>query len=302
MLDLTGNPESTPASAPAVLDLTQGDETTDQEGEQETPETEGESVASGQERQEDTGDTTSGGSDADSGSADDGASTTDVELFFDGQAVKVDVPDEVSNALKEAGVEPDALVKQLFKKDGDFSLDEETYGKLTDKFGKVMVDGYLSLYKQQNTATLNSHNSEQEQAEKTMEAHGKEYASAVGGEEGLEALESYISKNFNEDQIAAYNATMESDNHQGQLLLISQVKQLMEMQNKLENGDSDVELLGDSGASASVKTSPLDKGYLTSAEYQSIMDEDNYNGKYWNDAEYRKRVDAARIAGQKLSK
>lgn len=216
------------------------------------------------------------------------------ELFFNGEPVKVEVPEEVSNALKEAEIDEKALLSQLFKKDGDFSLDDETRTKLEDKFGKTLVDGYLNMYKSMNEQALKSASEAKEQAEATSQQQAEEFLSTVGGEEGLTAMEDFILKNFDDKQIAAYNAVMDSDSHEQQLLIVQTVKAQMELSDKLANGDTSVKLIGDDTSSTPTGT-PLDKGYLTSDEFQTIMDSD----KYWSDLEYQSKVDAARSAGLK---
>lgn len=247
--------------------------------------------------------------DSDSASDDDSSSDSDAELegseeegesdeseyFFGEQQVHVEVPDEIASALKEAGVDQKELLGQLFKKDGDFSLDEATRTKLEDKFGKLMVDGYLNMYKGINSQTLEKVSSDKEAQAATEAQEGKAYSEAVGGEEGLLLMEDYIIKNFDESQIAAYNAVMENGDHASQMLIISQTKQLQAMADKLVNGDKSVSLIGEKDANNNGVSSPLDKGYLTNAEYNSMMNDD----KYWTDKAYMNKVDAARMAGFK---
>lgn len=285
VLDLTGGSNNEPTKEPE----TEQDTTVETEGTVDS-ETEVDGEQSTDSQETEGSDTDDGSSETDSVDAD---STDAPELYFNGEQVEVEVPDEVANALKEAGVEANDVVSQLFKKDGKFSLDEETYQKLTDKFGKVMVDGYLNLYKQQNENTMKVLADKEASEKATEEQHGKEYAEAVGGKEGLEKLEGYILDNFDDNQIAAYNAVMESGDHASQLLIISQVRAQMELQDKLVNGDKKVNLLGDEGSQDNRPASPLDKGYLTADEYQELIDAE----KYWTDSEYMARVDAARTVG-----
>ncbi|CAM0031344.1 head scaffolding protein [Vibrio phage D530] len=218
----------------------------------------------------------------------------DSEYFFGGSAVNIDVPAEISTALADAGVDEKALLGELFKKDGDFSLTDETRTKLEEKFGKLMVDGYLNMYKGMNEQSMAKAAADSEATALQEKKRDEEYATAVGGEEGLLKMEDYIVGAFSEDQVAAYNAVMESGDHASQMLIISQVKMQMELQDKLTNGDTKVSLLGDKDSSAH-SASPLDKGYLTASEYNAIMDTD----KYWDDKEYMRQVDAARTAGFK---
>lgn len=286
-----------------VLDLTGGaDESTDtaiQEGDESTLDTSLESDGADTSEGGDT-DTSSEGTD-DAGdsdgadSSDDSDGSVEGEFYFGETRVNVEVPDEISKALTEAGIDQAELLGQLFKKDGDFSLDEATKAKLEEKFGATMVNGYLNMYKTINDqAAQKFANDAQVQADLEKEQHSA-YAEAVGGEEGLVQMEDYIVKNFDENQIAAYNAVMENGDHQSQMLIISQVKQMQAMADKLQNGDKNINLVGDKDPANSGVTSPMDKGYITNEEYQKIMDGD----KYWTDAEYARQVDNARMAGFK---
>jgi hypothetical protein len=217
------------------------------------------------------------------------------EYFFGEEQVHIEVPDEISAALTEAGIDEKELLSQLFKKDGDFSIDDETRSKLEDKFGATMVNGYLNMYKGINEQNVAKFQKDAAAVLETEKAQGEAYSTAVGGEEGLVAMEGYIVDSFEPEQIEAYNALMENGDHSSQLLIISQVKKMMELQDKLENGDSNVKLIGDKDASNSGISTPMDKGYITAAEYDAIMLED----KYWEDSAYGQKVDAARMAGFK---
>ena len=215
------------------------------------------------------------------------------EYFFGEDRVSVEVPDEIQDALKEAGIDQDSLLSQLFKKDGDFSLDEETTKQLEDKFGKTLVAGYLNMYKGINENQKQTLAAAKESEEAQQTARNTEYSEAVGGEEGLVAMESYIEGNLSDSNIEAYNAVMDSDNHAAQMLVISQIKAQMELADKLANGDKPSALIGDKEASSSTTGSPLEKGYISDSEYQGIMESE----RYWDDRDYQQRVDAARSAG-----
>lgn len=293
-------------NAPKVLDLTGGSNADDDKNpsgdagddlaEQEGAEGEPAPAAEGGEEVAEGDDAGAAGDAADADPAGDDGADAD-EFFYGGVAVTVDAPPEITNALKEAGIEVKDITAQLFRKDGDFTLDEDTYKKLEEKFGKVMVDGYLNMYKTMNDQALQKHEADKVATEETEKRMQTEYAEAVGGEEGLVKIEDYIRDNFTDDQIAAYNAVMESDSHASHLLILSQVKAQMALQDKLQHGDKNIKLLGDKSAGGSEEASPLDKGYLTHEEYDALISVD----KYWDDPDYMRRVDAARIAGQKRS-
>lgn len=237
------------------------------------------------------------GSDNDDSSDDSDSSTDGEDEYYLGDTqVDVEMPDEIGKALEEAGIDSSDILKQLFAKDGDFSLNEETRGKLEDKFGKTIVDGYLNLYKNMNEQAMQKFEADKKGEAELAEAQGKEYAELVGGEEGLIKMEEFALENLNDSQIEAYNSIMEKGDHAAQMLVLGQVKQLMEVTDRANNGDKKVSLLGDKETS-SKEGSVLDKGYLSNEEYQTIMDGD----KYWEDKDYAAKVDKARLSGIRKS-
>ncbi len=281
-------------NAGEVLDLTGGK---DDRTEVETTEVEdiqpesGEQLGGGEEGTQSTEE----GSSDDTGATDDIGDDTESELeyFFGDTQVNVQVPDEIESALKEIGIESKDLLSQLFKKDGDFSLDEATKAKLDEKYGKLLVDGYLNMYRGLNEQSVSKSKSELESLKAKEAENHKAYTAAVGGEEGLVKMEDYIVKSFTPDQISAYNAVMENGDHQSQMLIISQVRKMQELEDKAINGDRKVELVGDKETSLSSNASPIEKGFLTGAEFSSIMNGD----EYWTDKAFAAKVDAARKAG-----
>jgi len=223
---------------------------------------------------------------------DEGTTEEEAETFYFGdQAVEVTVPDEISAALTEAGVDQKALLAELFAKEGKFELSEDTRGKLEAKFGKLMVDGYLNMYKGLNDQTIAKHAQEQTSAAEQTAAMQSEYKELVGGEEGLNKLESYILSNFDEKQIGSYNAIMGGDNWEAQKMVIQMARQQMAAHDKQTNGDRSIELLTDGGETAHKGDDDVTvKGYITGAEYQKLMDSD----KYWSDRDYQRKVDSMR--------
>uniref|UniRef100_A0AAU6W053 Structural protein n=1 Tax=Pseudomonas phage Ulitu01 TaxID=3138550 RepID=A0AAU6W053_9CAUD len=212
-------------------------------------------------------------------------------FYFGDQAVEVTVPDEIAAALTEAGVDQKALLAELFAKEGKFELSEDTRGKLEAKFGKLMVDGYLNMYKGLNDQTIAKHAQEQTSAAEQTAAMQSEYKELVGGEEGLNKLESYILSNFDEKQIGSYNAIMGGDNWEAQKMVIQMARQQMAAHDKQTNGDRSIELLTDGGETAHKGDDDVTvKGYITGAEYQKLMDSD----KYWSDRDYQRKVDSMR--------
>ncbi|AWD90755.1 hypothetical protein [Pseudomonas phage Alpheus] len=210
---------------------------------------------------------------------------------FGDQQVEVEVPSEISAALADAGVDEKALLTELFAEGGKFELSADTRAKLDEKFGKVMVDGYLNLYRGLNQQTIAEHARTTADAAKAAEAQQAEYAELVGGKEGLESLEAFILANFDEKQIGSYNAIMSGDSWEAQRMVISMAKQQMAQHDKLTKGDRSVDLLSDGDpASRQSGDDITSKGFITSAEYNKIMDTD----KYWNDRDYQRQVDSLR--------
>lgn len=238
-------------------------------------------------------------SNTDDSNPDEDSDDSDLEYYFGDTQVQVEVPDEIETAFKDAGIESRDVISQLYKKDGDFSLDEETKAKLDDKFGKTLVDGYLKMYKGLNEQAINKFNTDTESAKAQAEKEGKAFVELAGGEEGLSSIEAYVLDNLEDHQIEAYNSIMGEGSHSAQMLVISQLKSTMEAIDKAENGDRKLNLVGDSSTSSS-NSSPLDKGFLTSEEYQDIINVPT--SEYWEDRAYQTKVDKARLEGQKRGK
>ena len=219
---------------------------------------------------------------------------SDAEYFIGDMPVDVTVPDEISSALKDAGIDSKELLGELFAKDGNFELSEGMRRKLEEKFGKHMVDGYLNMYKGMNDQALANHAASTEAEAKLLSEQQGAYSEAVGGAEGIEGMESYILDNFNDEQISAYNAVMENGDFDSQMLIISQVQQMRTLQDKLANGDTNITLEADKSQPVK-EQGPMAKGYLTKEEYDQITRYDN--DEYWDDKDYMSKVDAARAAG-----
>lgn len=272
VVDLTGGATETTEVKPDVTDETGGD------GKKPDGEVEGD-----------------GGEGKDKPGDKEGEETSDEEpaFFFGDQAVEVSVPAEISAQLAEAGVDEKALLGELFAKDGKFELGKETREKLEAKFGKVMVDGYLQMYRGLNTQVLAEHANTTKAAEAQATAMKAEYSELVGGEEGLNKLEAYVLANFDDKQIASYNAVMAGESWEAQKMVLQMARQQMAQADKLANGDRTVKLLGDGDPNTSAPAGDLShKTSLTSAEYQKIMDSD----KYWTDRDYQRQVDSIRSA------
>lgn len=283
-----------------ILDLTKGASTNEEEIK--NTEIEEAEVVEGAELDEESNTEKSSGddvpADTDIGDSDETDELGGESYFFGDTKMEVTVPDEINNALTEAGIDSKDLLKQLFKKGGDFSLDEDTRTKLEGKFGKHMVDGYLSMYKGMNEQAAAKGKLDQEAAETTLKQQGEQYSEAVGGAEGIIKMEEYILSNLDENQITAYNSVMENGDHASQMLVISQLRKTMELEDQAKNGDKKLDLVGDKETSSVSGGSVLDKGFITNAEFNALMEKD----EYWTDREYMARVDNARMAGKRQGK
>lgn len=220
------------------------------------------------------------------------------EHYFAGKQVEIEVPDEISTAFTEAGLDQKAVLSELFAKDGKFELKPETREKLDEKFGKLMVDGYLKMYKGLNDQQMAEMTRQAQSAEQEAKAIQTEYAELVGGEKGLEALEAYV-LTLDDKQVASYNAVMGGDSWDAQKLVLSMLRNQMVAADKEKTGDKTVALIGDGDPAASLGSGDVtDKGFLTSQEYQSLMDTD----KYWTDPAYQRKVDGLRSASIRAGK
>lgn len=134
----------------------------------------------------------------------------------------IDVPDDLRNTFKSAGLDADELVKELY--DGEFGLKAETKDKLYAIYGKSIVDGYINGLKLQNDSLVASITAEQNAIK---EANDKMWSAAlevVGGEEGWGVLEQYALTNFSDSELDEFNAVMSSGNQYAQRLALQDLK------------------------------------------------------------------------------
>ena len=208
-------------------------------------------------------------SDGDSDASDCADAESDIEYFFGEQQVQVEIPAEVKTAFEEAGVTEQEVLGQLFAKEGDFSLKEDTYDKLTTKFGKTMVDGYLNLYKQQNTSHLEDVAAKESAANAALLEQHNDFSDMVGGDEGWDSLSAWAGENLDAKELDSFNALMDlgSEHYTAQRAVISAIKGRMSAAS-----GSELTLLGGNSSDSSPDVGkPEGKGYLTSAEYTQLM-------------------------------
>jgi len=217
------------------------------------------------------------------------------EYYFGDERVVVEVPPEVEQSLKDAGLETTAVLNELFKKDGVFSLSSDTREKLDSKYGKTVVDSYLKMFKTLNDGSANERKTAAAGEQAKVEAQHAEYNEVVGGIDGLEAIEAYVIANLSDKQIQSYNAVMSGDNHEAHMLVLSSLKGEMTAKASALAGDKAITLVGDYSSSGSSKADPLASGAITRDTYYELMATDEYQ----KNPAYQRRVDNARMMGKR---
>ena len=161
------------------------------------------------------------------------------EFYFGDQKVDVEVPDDLKAAFEAKGVDVGPILSELYAKDGDFTLSEETKGKLDEAFGKPLVDSYLKMVKGVNEGNLEAMSrqaKDAEAAQQELEAWSNEQ---VGGEENWTAMEAWALENASDEDLQGFNDAMQSGNKFLQGLAIRG----MEQRWKGEAGDGKPDLL-----------------------------------------------------------
>lgn len=162
------------------------------------------------------------------------------EFYFGEQKVNVEVPDDLKAAFESKGVDVEPILAELYAKDGDFSLSEETKGKLDEAFGKPLVDSYLKMVKGVNESNLEAMSrqaKDAEAAQRELESWSNEQ---VGGEENWTAMEAWALDNVSDDELQGFNDAMASGNKFLQGLAIRGMQERW----KGEAGDGKPDLLG----------------------------------------------------------
>lgn len=186
---------------------------------------------------------------------------TPAEFYWGGESVDIEITDDVNDALKEKGLDAMAIAKELYAKDGEFSLSDETKQKLYDAFGKFSVDAYLSGLKAQNEMFIMNN---QRDAEKAEQANAERYSTIskeIGGDEGWSKLEEFALSTLSDDELEAFNAVMNSGN---QYLQAYAVRELESRRNKTQ-GDDSVSLIPGNAATAT------EGGPLSRQDYYAEM-------------------------------
>lgn len=213
------------------------------------------------------------------------------EFYFGGEAVEIEIPQDVDAALKEKGLDAMQIAQELYSKDGNFELKEETKQKLYDAFGKFAVDAYLSGLKATNDSFLMKHENAIKEAEQANTQRFADVSKEVGGEEGWSRLESWALENLSDDELNAFNAVMESGNQYLQQYAVRE----LEHRRKETQGDDKPNLIEpDASASVHSDNSPLSRE-------QYIKEIAQLSSRFGKDrkaaAEAQAKLDARRRAG-----
>lgn len=215
-----------------------------------------------------------------------------VELFFGGESVSVEVPDDIQAAFTEKGLDAQAVVAELFAKDGDFSLSEETRSKLDEAFGKPLVDAYLNLYKGQNNMALKQFKADAEAEQATITANTASFNELVGGDEGWDKLAAWAGDNLSDAELESFNVVMALDGKSfaAQRLVTEALVARYQAANKAEESDV-IKLLTDTGGAADAPSSDL-PSKLSRQEFQALLGTE----KYKKDPAYAAAIDNIRRA------
>lgn len=210
------------------------------------------------------------------------------ELYFNGQQVQVEVPEDIQSNLEEAGVNVNQVINELYSKDGDFTLSEETRAPLDAKYGKGIVDTYLNALKTQNETVLKNLEADKASAEEADRQAIEWSNELVGGEENWNALEEWAANNLEDSQVDSFNKAMETGDPWIQEMAIQKLANQM---NEAE-GDTAVTLIsGDANSNA-------DSGPLSAQDYISAMTDKDFTSLRGDErAAAQAKLDARRRAG-----
>lgn len=214
------------------------------------------------------------------------------ECYFGDTAVEIDIPQDVSDALKEHGIDAVAVANELYAKGGEFKLSPETREKLDKAFGKFAVDAYLGGLKAQNEGFLNQLTRDAEAAEKADGERFEAVAKEVGGADGWATLERFALETLSDEELTGFNEVMKSGNQYLQMYAVRE----LETRRKAAQGDDKVTLVDATSAASDASNGPL-----SGQDY--IREISQLGKKYGNDrvarAAAEKALDARRMAGMK---
>lgn len=216
---------------------------------------------------------------------------SEISYYFGGEQVEVEIAQDVTDALKEHGLDAAAVAAELYANEGDFKLSEDTMGKLYAAFGKFSVDAYLSGLKSQNEMfSMREANSAREM-EAANTQRFTDISKECGGDAGWAALEAFALEHISDDELAAFNGVMES----GNAFLQAYAVRELEGRRKAMMGDAKADLIEPTGSAAAQQ----ENGPLNAADYQKELMKigSTYGRDKRGAAEAQARLDARRRAG-----
>lgn len=215
--------------------------------------------------------------------------------FFGDTPVEIEVPQEISEALKGAKIDEATLLKELFAKEGKFEVSEKTKAALDKAFGKQLVDGYLNLFRSQNQMAVDKFKSDSESLSKQVQANSEDFQTLVGGDEGWGDLDAWASENLSEAELTQFNAVMNLpvEHYAAQRAVVEALQLKRKAAVGEAEGDSIVRLPTD-GASGSGKSKDALPTSLTREEFQALFNSERYR----KEPAWANQVDAIRRSTQ----
>lgn len=185
---------------------------------------------------------------------DDTKEPEDVRYFFGGEEVSIEVDPSHREAFESKGLDIDALASELYSKEGEFKLSEESYQKCCEAFGKFAIDALLGGLKAQNEQAMSGWKHEAEARVKADEDRFTSLCNDIGGSEGWTRLEEYALETLSDDELAAFNEVMASGNQYLQQYAVRE----LEGRRKGAHGDDSVTLIeGNATPAGNADNAPL---------------------------------------------
>jgi len=215
----------------------------------------------------------------------------EADFYFNGQQVQVEIPEDLKGSLDAAGVNVDSVMKELYGKDSDFTLSDDTRAPLDEKYGKVVVDTFLNAMKSQNEGILKGATEAQNAASEADKQAVEWSNEVVGGEENWNSLESWATDNLEEGEITSFNKAMSSGDKWMQELAIKALNGKMQSAEgdttaNLVSGDSSIDTGSGAGLSGQDYISEM-----TTTAFRALKGHEKVNAQ--------KQLDARRRTGIK---
>ncbi|QHJ79429.1 MAG: hypothetical protein [Caudoviricetes sp.] len=207
--------------------------------------------------------------------------------YWGDMAVEVEVPEDISAAFTEKGLDVNEYVSELFAKDGKFELSADKRTKLEEAFGKPLVDGYLNLYKKQNEMAINDFKTNDAKVQAQVAENTKGFTEMFG-DTGFDELNDWAATSLSETELSSVNAVMAlpPEHWEVQKMVLEQLKGRMSggSPEKPEiAGRAADQLPPEEGEAAGMPKT------LTRAQYQAEMFKPE-----WKNPEYQRIIDGIR--------